>query len=81
MTSATDFESIPVIDVAPLYRDARYVDVLSQLAHLRKPVDDFFDQVMVMADDKAQRENRLLLLAKLRKMFLQVADVALLQTR
>lgn len=65
--------------VSPLYHDARYVDVLSQLADLRQPVDDFFEKVMVMADDKAQRENRLLLLSKLRSLFLQVADVALLQ--
>ncbi len=65
--------------ISPLYHDARYVDVLSQLADLRKPVDDFFEKVMVMADDKAQRENRLLLLTKLRSLFLQVADVALLQ--
>jgi glycyl-tRNA synthetase beta chain len=67
--------------IVPLCHDARYVDVLSQLADLRKPVDDFFEKVMVMADDKAQRENRLLLLEKLRTMFLRVADIALLQTR
>ena len=67
--------------IAPLFLDARYVDVLSQLADLRQPVDEFFDKVMVMADDRALRENRILLLVKLRAMFLQVADVALLQTR
>jgi glycyl-tRNA synthetase beta chain len=67
--------------ISPLYQEARYVDVLSQLANLRKPVDDFFDQVMVMTDDKSRRENRLLLLAKLRASFFQVADIALLQTR
>ncbi|MDR3479061.1 MAG: glycine--tRNA ligase subunit beta [Gammaproteobacteria bacterium] len=67
--------------IAPLYGEARYMDVLSQLSHLRQPVDNFFDQVMVMTEDKNQRENRLLMLAKLRALFLQVADVALLQTR
>jgi glycyl-tRNA synthetase beta chain len=67
--------------ITPLCVDARYVDVLSQLADLRQPVDEFFDKVMVMADDKAQRENRLLLLEKLRTLFLRVADIALLQTR
>lgn len=66
--------------IAPLYQEARYVDVLSQLASLRQPVDDFFEKVMVMTDDDAQRENRLLLLMQLRALFLQVADVALLQT-
>jgi glycyl-tRNA synthetase beta chain len=49
------------------------------LAQLRKPIDDFFDQVMVMTDDKPRRENRILLLSKLRSLFLQVADIALLQ--
>jgi glycyl-tRNA synthetase beta chain len=77
---AVQLESLG-ISIGPLYQDARYVDVLSQLANLRKPVDDFFDQVMVMTDDKSRRENRLLLLAKLRASFFQVADIALLQTR
>jgi glycyl-tRNA synthetase beta chain len=66
--------------IAKLAADAQYDQVLLQLADLRKPVDDFFDQVMVMADDKAQRENRILLLSQLRSLFLQVADIALLQS-
>ena len=65
--------------IAPLFKAAKYVDVLTQLAALHKPIDDFFDHVLVMAEDKAQRENRLLLLMKLRALFLQVADIALLQ--
>lgn len=56
-----------------------YTGILNQLATLREPVDTFFDKVMVMTDDKARRENRLLLLENLRKLFLTVADVALLQ--
>jgi glycyl-tRNA synthetase beta chain len=67
--------------IQPLFHDARYIDVLSQLADLRAPVDEFFDKVLVMAEDPALRENRLLLLTRLRAMFLQVADIALLQTR
>jgi glycyl-tRNA synthetase beta chain len=67
--------------IEPLYENGRYVDVLAQLADLRQPVDEFFDKVMVMAEDRALRENRLLLLTNLRAMFLQVADVALLQPR
>ncbi len=65
--------------VAKLYESGKYDEVLLQLAELRKPIDDFFDQVMVMTDDKKRRENRLLLLKKLRALFLQVADIALLQ--
>jgi glycyl-tRNA synthetase beta chain len=77
---ATRLTNLQVL-VTPLYNEARYVDVLSKLADLRKPVDAFFDNVMVMTEDKALRENRLLLLFQLRALFLQVADVALLQTR
>lgn len=62
-----------------LYAKGNYSAVLLQLAELRQPVDDFFDKVMVMAEDKHQRENRLLMLQHLRRLFLQVADIALLQ--
>jgi glycyl-tRNA synthetase beta chain len=62
-----------------LYTSGKYDAVLLQLAELHKPIDDFFNQVMVMTEDKAQRENRILLLSQLRALFLQVADIALLQ--
>lgn len=65
--------------VVDLYRSSKYDEVLLELAELRQPVDDFFDHVMVMTDNKQQRENRILLLSKLRALFLQVADIALLQ--
>lgn len=65
--------------VTRLSESGKYEEVLFQLAELRKPIDDFFDQVMVMTDDKPRRENRILLLSKLRALFLQVADIALLQ--
>lgn len=65
--------------VASLYQARKYNEVLLQLAELRQPVDDFFEHVMVMAEDKAKRENRILLLGKLRSLFLHVADIALLQ--
>ena len=48
------------------------------LADLREPVDAFFDEVMVMADDPALRQNRLALLKALRELFLQIADISLL---
>lgn len=57
----------------------QYQEILAQLADLRIPVDNFFDHVMVMTDDKARRDNRLLMLKKLRELFLHVADIALLQ--
>ncbi|MBB3190094.1 glycine--tRNA ligase subunit beta [Halomonas cerina] len=66
-------------EVAPLFAAARYSPALDVLAHLRQPVDTFFDDVMVMADDPAVRRNRLALLASLQALFLEVADIALLQ--
>ena len=64
--------------VAPLRDAGRYVDLLRTLAALRAPVDRYFDAVMVMTDDVAKRQNRLVLLAGLRRMFLDVADISLL---
>ena len=66
-------------EVTRLCQAGQYNEVLLRLASLRKPVDDFFDKVMVMTDDRSRRENRILLLTRLRNMFLQVADIALLQ--
>jgi glycyl-tRNA synthetase beta chain len=65
--------------LAPLYQEGRYQEALVELAALREPVDAFFDKVMVMAEDKDLRINRLTLLAKLRELFLQVADISVLQ--
>ena len=47
---------------------------MTHLAALREPVDDFFDNVMVNADDPDVRMNRLRLLAALREVTRQVAD-------
>jgi len=53
-----------------------YTDALACLAGLREPIDAFFDDVMVNADDRALRDNRLNLLKALRDLFLQVADIS-----
>jgi len=66
------------IEVAPLLEQADYTNYLQVLATLKPSVDDFFDHVMVLAEDLKLRNNRLLLLTKLRNLFLQVADISLL---
>ena len=66
--------------VLPLFENGDYASALSSLASLRAPVDNFFDEVMVMADDEAVRNNRLALLNRLRNLFLRVADISLLPT-
>lgn len=65
-------------EVAPLFAANDYTGTLAALASLRGAVDDFFDNVMVMADDEALRNNRIALLSQLRQLFLQVADISLL---
>ncbi|WP_456407860.1 glycine--tRNA ligase subunit beta [Thiolapillus sp.] len=65
--------------VAPLLADGDYQAALKALAELRAPVDQFFDDVMVNVEDDALRCNRLALLQNLAGLFLQVADVSLLQ--
>ena len=57
----------------------RYREALTRLSALRGPVDDFFDQVMVMCEDAALRRNRLALLRSLEALFLGVADISRLQ--
>lgn len=56
-----------------------YEQILKELATLKQPVYNFFDHVMVMVDDEKIKNNRLILLSKLRGLFLQVADISLLQ--
>ncbi|KAE9530160.1 glycine--tRNA ligase subunit beta [Testudinibacter aquarius] len=63
----------------PLFANGDYQTALEQLAALRQPIDNFFDNVMVNAEDPALRNNRLALLHNLRELFLQVADISLLQ--
>ncbi len=62
--------------VRPMIDDRRYSDALRALASLRAPVDAFFDDVLVMADDEALKNNRLALLGELRDLFLDVADIS-----
>ena len=64
--------------IAPLLANRDYNAVLEKLAELKQPVDQFFEDVMVMAEDMELRQNRLALLDKLHKLFINVADISLL---
>ena len=64
--------------VLPLFEQGDYANALQSLASLQEPVDSFFNEVMVMADDEAVRNNRLALLNRLHNLFLRVADISLL---
>jgi len=57
-----------------------YQSVFMELATLRKPVDDFFNKVLVMAKDDAVRFNRLSLLREISEMFHMIADFSKIVT-
>lgn len=58
--------------------EKEYDHILSELANFRETVDEFFEQVMVMVDDIALKNNRLCLLARLQQLFQCVADISML---
>ncbi|MBF0590279.1 MAG: glycine--tRNA ligase subunit beta, partial [Magnetococcales bacterium] len=62
--------------VADHVSHGRYAEALEILAGLRAPIDQFFDDVLVMDDDPAVRHNRLALLARVRGLFQKVADIS-----
>ena len=66
-------------EVQPLIAQSDYTAVLDKLANLRAPVDSFFDNVMVNSEDPVLRQNRLAILNTLQDLFLQVADISVLQ--
>jgi glycyl-tRNA synthetase beta chain len=57
-----------------------FQSVFMELATLRKPVDDFFNKVLVMAKDDAVRFNRLSLLKEISEMFHMIADFSKIVT-
>jgi len=61
------------------FSNSKYSEGLLELSALKSPVDAFFDEVMVMDEDLAVRANRLALLHSIRALFLNVADISLIQ--
>tara|TARA_R110002049_G_scaffold252264_1_gene427116 strand:- start:250672 stop:252741 length:2070 start_codon:yes stop_codon:yes gene_type:complete len=64
---------------APKFESRHYAEALTDLAQLRSPIDTFFDDVMVMDENKNVRNNRIALLAKVNRLFSTVANISLLQ--
>lgn len=65
---------------ADLVSNQNYETALKNLTHLKTFIDDFFDNVMVMAGDETLKQNRLALLQQLHKLFSEVADLSQLQS-
>lgn len=68
------------VSVQPLHNHGDYQGILTTLVSLSEPLTQFFDHVMVNADDETLKQNRLALLSQVRKLFLSVADIGLLQS-
>jgi len=60
--------------IAPLLNKRDYEAVLLEMTQMKKPIDEFFDGVMVMVEDETVRNNRLALLDEIGKLFLRIAD-------
>ena len=62
--------------VSALIAGRDYAEALTRLVQIRQPVDAFFDQVMVMAENEAVKRNRLALLNQIYQLFFAVADIS-----
>ena len=63
-------------EIESAYAQGDFTSTLTRLAQLRSGVDQFFDKVMVMAEDHALRDNRIALLSSLHEMMNRVADIS-----
>lgn len=75
---AAEVEALSQV-TGPMIEAGSYQQALSQLTKLKGPVDEFFDRVMVMDENRALRENRLALLDRVSRLFLKIADISKLQ--
>src|SRR6185295_6448267 len=65
--------------VSELIKTDDYPGALREITQLKPAVDTFFDKVMVMAEDKELRENRIRFLTEIGSLFNQVADFSKIQ--
>ena len=72
---AQALEAAQADNIAALQR-RDYTAMLARLAQLQAPVDAFFDNVLVNAENPAVRANRLALLGRLKAQFTAIADIA-----
>lgn len=62
--------------VASMTGEGDYQGALQALADLRQPIDRFFEEVRVMADDADVKQNRLAMLQQLKELFGGIADIS-----
>ncbi|NPA49070.1 MAG: glycine--tRNA ligase subunit beta [Thermodesulfobacteria bacterium] len=66
-------------EVLPYLEASQYEKALQEMLALKGPIDRFFDEVFVMVEDEALRQNRLALLQRIARLFLSVADLSFLR--
>jgi len=66
--------------VTPLLAKAEYENALLHILAMKEPIDTFFDDVMVMSEDEAQRNNRLSLLTAITQLFQRIGDFSKMYT-
>lgn len=66
-------------ELQQLFSSRKYDSILQSLATLQVPIDDFFDNVMVMSENDDLKNNRLLILKNIQNLFNEVADISELQ--
>jgi glycyl-tRNA synthetase beta chain len=67
-------------ETKPLLEAKEYGKALDVILRMKEPVDVFFDEVMVMAEDESLKQNRLNLLSTISGLFLQVGDFSKMQS-
>ena len=72
------FETYSILKpkVKDLLEKEKYLEALKEIASLRVVVDQFFDKVLVMAEEEKVRLNRMSLLHGISEMFLEIADIS-----
>ena len=65
--------------VRTLIKHGDYLEALKTLAQLHDPIDNFFDKVLVMSKNEAEKNNRLILLYQIDCLFMQIVDFSVLQ--
>ena len=69
-----------IANCSPHLTTKNYTAALTEMIVLKDPIDRFFEEVMVMADDAAVKENRLSMLTSIARLFLQVGDISKMYT-
>jgi len=63
-------------EMSELMKNKRYIESLQAMLKLKQPVDNFFDDVMVMAENQDVRRNRLNLLTAIGELILRIGDIS-----